>query len=134
MGQNQAEKCGFTCKVVGECKNETTSEDTQTIAKAIVDAGVDLLVFCGGDGTTRDILKASDLKVPVLGVPTGVKMHSAVFAVSPQAAAQSCLRLIYGIICRFGKQKLWMLMSSSLGRGICRRNSTVTCLVPLSRI
>lgn len=88
MGQSQAEKCGFSFKVVGETKKETSSEDTQTIAKEIVVAGVDLLVFCGGDGTTRDILKAVDLKVPVLGVPTGVKMHSAIFAVSPQAAAR----------------------------------------------
>ncbi len=61
MGQNQAEKCGFTCKVVGETKKETTSEDTQTIAKAIMEAGVDLLVYCGGDGTTRDILKSVGL-------------------------------------------------------------------------
>jgi predicted polyphosphate/ATP-dependent NAD kinase len=88
MGQNQAEKRGFSCKIVGESKKETSSKDTQVVAKGIVAASVDLLVFCGGDGTTRDILKAVDLKVPVLGVPTGVKMHSAVFAVSPQAAAR----------------------------------------------
>ena len=96
MGQNQAEKCGFTCKVVGETKKETTSEDTQTIAKAIVEAGVDLLVYCGGDGTTRDILKSVGLHVPVLGVPTGVKMHSAVFAVSPQAAARVSVTYLWG--------------------------------------
>ena len=96
MGQNQAKKSGFTCKVVGESKKETTSEDTQTIAKGIVEAGVDLLVFCGGDGTTRDIQKAVDLKVPVLGVPTGVKMHSAVFAVSPQAAARVVITYLWG--------------------------------------
>jgi predicted polyphosphate/ATP-dependent NAD kinase len=88
MGQNQAEKCGFSCKVIGESKKETSSEETKTVAKEIVAAGVDLLVFCGGDGTTRDILKAVNLKAPVLGVPTGVKMHSALFAVSPQAAAR----------------------------------------------
>jgi predicted polyphosphate/ATP-dependent NAD kinase len=88
MGQIQAEKCGFSCKTIGECKKETSFEDTHSIAKGIVEAGVDLLVFCGGDGTTRDILKSVDLKVPVLGVPTGVKMHSAVFAVNPQAAAR----------------------------------------------
>jgi predicted polyphosphate/ATP-dependent NAD kinase len=88
MGQNQAEKFGFSCKVVGENKKETNSEDTQAIAKIIADAGVDLFVFCGGDGTTRDILKSVGLCVPVLGIPTGVKMHSAVFAVTPQAAAR----------------------------------------------
>ncbi len=88
MGQIQAEKCGFSYKTNGQSKKETSSEDTQSIAKEIVETGVNLLVFCGGDGTTRDILKAIDLKVPVLGVPTGVKMHSAIFAVSPQAAAR----------------------------------------------
>ena len=96
MGQNQVEKCGFTFKVVGENKKETTPEDTQFIAKCIVDVGVDLLVFCGGDGTTRDILKAIDMKVPVLGVPTGVKMHSAIFAISPQAAARVAVGFLWG--------------------------------------
>ena len=95
MGEDEAKKHGFTCRVVGETKPETTSEDTQAIAKAIVEAGVDLLVFCGGDGTTRDIQKAADLKVPVLGVPTGVKMHSALFAVSPQAAARVALTFLW---------------------------------------
>ena len=96
MGKNQAEKCGFTFKVVGEAKEETTSEDTQTVAKAIVDVGVDLLVYCGGDGTTRDIMNSVGLNVPVLGVPTGVKMHSAVFAVSPQAAARVSVTYLWG--------------------------------------
>jgi predicted polyphosphate/ATP-dependent NAD kinase len=96
MGQKQSEKCGFSCKVVGENKKDTSSEDTQNIAKSIVRAGVDLLVYCGGDGTTRDILKAVDLKVPVLGVPTGVKMHSGIFAVSPQAAARVALIYLWG--------------------------------------
>ncbi|MCJ7632318.1 ATP-NAD kinase family protein, partial [Candidatus Bathyarchaeota archaeon] len=96
MGQTQAEKCGFTCKVVGESKKETTSEDTQSIARSIVAAGSDLLVFGGGDGTTRDVLEAVDLKIPVLGVPTGVKMHSAIFAVSPQAAARVAITYLWG--------------------------------------
>jgi predicted polyphosphate/ATP-dependent NAD kinase len=96
MGQNQAEKYSFRYKVVGETKKETTAEDTQIIAKAIVEAGVDLLVYCGGDGTTRDVLKSVGLNVPVLGVPTGVKMHSAVFAVSPQAAARVSVTYLWG--------------------------------------
>ena len=62
----------------------------------MVTSGIDLLVFCGGDGTTRDILKAVNMKVPVLGVPTGVKMHSAIFAVNPIAAARVALRFLWG--------------------------------------
>ncbi len=96
MGENQAMKCGFTFEVKGESKRETTSEDTQIIADEMVKAGVDLLVFCGGDGTSRDILKVVGLNVPVLGVPTGVKMHSAVFAVTPQAAARVAISYLWG--------------------------------------
>ncbi len=96
MGENEAKKQGYTCRVIGEAKTETAPEDTQTIAKAIVEEGVDLLVYCGGDGTTRDIQKAVDMKLPVLGVPTGVKMHSALFAISPQAAARVAIQFLWG--------------------------------------
>jgi predicted polyphosphate/ATP-dependent NAD kinase len=96
MGENEAKQCDFKFEVKSESKEETSSEDTQNAAKEMAKAGVDLLVFCGGDGTTRDILKAVGLKVPVLGVPTGVKMHSAVFAVTPQAAARVAISYLWG--------------------------------------
>ncbi len=96
MGEAEAKKSGFSYRVIGEGKTETSSDDTQVIAKAMVEAGVDLLVFCGGDGTTRDILEAVDMKSPVLGVPTGVKMHSALFALSPQAAARVAFGFLWG--------------------------------------
>jgi predicted polyphosphate/ATP-dependent NAD kinase len=95
MGEEEAKKYGFMFEVKGENKKETSSKDTQNIAKAMVGSGVDLLVFCGGDGTTRDILKVVGLKVPVLGVPTGVKMHSAIFAVTPQAAARVVINYLW---------------------------------------
>jgi predicted polyphosphate/ATP-dependent NAD kinase len=88
MGEEEARNCGFTFTVLGNRKRETTARDTIEVAKKITDAGADLLVFCGGDGTARDVLDAVDTKLPVLGVPTGVKMHSAVFAVDPKAAAR----------------------------------------------
>jgi predicted polyphosphate/ATP-dependent NAD kinase len=96
MGEVQAEKCGFNCKVVGSSKSETSPEDTQKTAAQMLNAKVDLLVFCGGDGTTRDILESVGMNVPVLGVPTGVKMHSAIFAISPQAAARVTLNFLWG--------------------------------------
>jgi len=94
MGETEAKSCGFTCRVIGEKKEKTSAEDTKAIAKRIAECGVNLLVFCGGDGTARDILKAVNASLPVLGVPTGVKMHSAVFAVSPQAAARVTQRFL----------------------------------------
>jgi predicted polyphosphate/ATP-dependent NAD kinase len=95
MGEDEAKSVGFTYKVLGKRKKETNAEDTVAIAKKIVAAGVALLVFCGGDGTARDILNAVGTALPVLGVPTGVKMHSAVFAVNPQAAAGVVMRFLY---------------------------------------
>ncbi|MEM1539029.1 MAG: ATP-NAD kinase family protein [Candidatus Bathyarchaeia archaeon] len=88
MGEDEAGKCGFSCTVLGERKEETSAEDTIKIAREIMEIGADILVFCGGDGTARDIFRAIKTALPVLGVPTGVKMHSAVFAVNPQAAAK----------------------------------------------
>lgn len=95
MGETEAIKHGYTCTVVGEAKTETTPQDTQAIAKGIIKAGVDLLVYCGGDGTTRDLERIVEKKVPVLGVPTGVKMHSALFAISPQAAARVAITFLW---------------------------------------
>jgi predicted polyphosphate/ATP-dependent NAD kinase len=94
MGETEAHNLGISCKAFGEKRDQTSSQDTMEAAKQIINEGVDLLVFCGGDGTARDVLNAVDKKVPVLGVPTGVKMHSAVFAVDPKAAARITTRFL----------------------------------------
>jgi predicted polyphosphate/ATP-dependent NAD kinase len=94
MGETEARNHGYVCKVFGEKRKETQPEDTVETVKRIVEEGVDLLIFCGGDGTARDVLNAVDKRVPVLGVPTGVKMHSAVFAVDPKAAARIASRFL----------------------------------------
>jgi predicted polyphosphate/ATP-dependent NAD kinase len=96
MGEEEAKACSLTYTVLGGKKNETDSEDTTRTAKLMTDEGVALLVFCGGDGTARDILNAVNMNFPVLGVPTGVKMNSAVFAVTPQAAARVTARFLLG--------------------------------------
>jgi predicted polyphosphate/ATP-dependent NAD kinase len=96
MGENEARIHGFDYTVFGENKQATVNQDTMYVAKEIAAEKVDLLVFCGGDGTARDVLNAIESAVPVLGVPTGVKMHSAVFAVDPKAAARITLRFLDG--------------------------------------
>jgi len=66
----------------------TTAEHTRRAVEAFVDAGVDVVLFVGGDGTAADVAEALEgTAVPMLGVPAGVKVYSSVFAVSPEDAA-----------------------------------------------
>jgi predicted polyphosphate/ATP-dependent NAD kinase len=64
----------------------TTPADTEETARALEAAGVDLVLFAGGDGTARNIYHAIGDRVPVIGIPAGVKIHSAVYATTPAAA------------------------------------------------
>ena len=74
----------------------TTAADTRRCAKAMAEAGVDLIVFVGGDGTARDVYTATGGRVPLLGVPSGVKVYSSVFAEDPVAAARVLEDLLRG--------------------------------------
>ncbi len=67
---------------------ETSAEDTHKIVRTFLDEGVDLIVFCGGDGTARDVFEEVDKELPILGIPAGVKMHSGCFGVNPEASAR----------------------------------------------
>jgi predicted polyphosphate/ATP-dependent NAD kinase len=87
MGEWVACQCGFTPRVLGRIEpGATTAEDTRLAAQAMQRSGVELLLFAGGDGTARDIYSAIGNSVPVLGIPAGVKIHSAVFATHPRSA------------------------------------------------
>lgn len=86
MGAEAAKKAGINYTVVYEPSHPTSSEDTVKAAR-IMEEYIDLLVFCGGDGTARDISSVTDL--PILGIPAGVKMYSACFAVTPKSAAET---------------------------------------------
>ena len=98
MGEDEARAAGWEPTVVGSLAArprltvgavtyvETTAADTRQAARDLVAAGVDLILFAGGDGTARDVLDAVGDKVAVLGIPAGVKIHSAVYATTPAAA------------------------------------------------
>jgi predicted polyphosphate/ATP-dependent NAD kinase len=111
MGEDEARAAGFEPRVLGTfCGRSTwaaaegdrghdesalgaagefaltSPADTEQAAHELLAAGVDLILFAGGDGTARNVCDAVGPNVPVLGVPAGVKIHSAVYATSPAAA------------------------------------------------
>ncbi len=89
MGEDESKECGLTPTVIGSIKRgETTSEDTKNAAQELLGREVDLLLFAGGDGTARDIYNVIGDKIPALGIPSGVKIHSAVYATSPRNAGE----------------------------------------------
>lgn len=95
MGESCLEECGLDYKVVYSALPVTSSRDTIRTCQAFLDEGVDLILFCGGDGTARDIAGIAG-STPILAIPAGVKMHSGVFAASPQAAADLVMRFLNG--------------------------------------
>lgn len=77
-------------------RGATAAADTTALAAALADSGVEIVVFVGGDGTARDVLAGVPHGQLCLGVPAGVKMHSGVFAVTPEDAAHQVAELLAG--------------------------------------
>lgn len=93
MGEDELRNCGLQYTVVCQAAKESSSLDTRLACQAFQEECVDLILFCGGDGTARDIA-GTVASLPILGIPAGVKMHSGVFAISPEAAAQLALGFV----------------------------------------
>ncbi|WP_111656912.1 ATP-NAD kinase family protein [Isoalcanivorax indicus] len=97
MGARWADAAGLSAEVVGQPgAGMTSAGDTRAAAAALLAAGIDVLLFAGGDGTARDVLDSVGAAVPVLGIPAGCKMHSAVYAVNPEAAGRLLVALARG--------------------------------------
>jgi predicted polyphosphate/ATP-dependent NAD kinase len=97
MGEDEARECGYEPHVIGAIeRSATTAQDTERAAQEMLARGLDLLLFAGGDGTAVDISRTIGDRVPVVGIPAGVKMHSAVFAINPRAAGDLALAFLSG--------------------------------------
>src|SRR2546430_11507840 len=98
MGASIADQLKLEHESVGRIGKTTTSDDSIRIARLMRRQRADLIVFCGGDGTARDVLEGVGGEAPALGVPAGVKIYSSVFAINPAAAAESTVAFLEGQI------------------------------------
>lgn len=102
MGEDLCRDMGFQVEVVADnTAGDTHGEDTEKTVQQLMDRGIDLLVFAGGDGTARNIFHALQQmdkaeSIPVIGIPAGCKIHSAVYAVTPHHAGELLALLIKG--------------------------------------
>ena len=97
MGENEVRAVGLEPIVIGKIeKGRTTPEDTIKAAKEMLNRGVDLILFAGGDGTARNIFDAVGEKIAVLGIPGGCKIHSAVYAINPKTAGKLAVEFLEG--------------------------------------
>jgi predicted polyphosphate/ATP-dependent NAD kinase len=99
MGEAALREAGFDdIIIVHRPAAKTSRADTAEAAARFLDARVDLILFCGGDGTARDVAAVAGLRVPILGVPSGVKMYSGVFGVTPERTAEIAIGFLAGAL------------------------------------
>ncbi|HOO62829.1 MAG TPA: ATP-NAD kinase family protein [Synergistaceae bacterium] len=101
MGETELRECGFVPKVLdcgasGDSESSFSREHTLRGVRLMKEFGVDLLLFAGGDGTARDICEVAGESLLVLGIPAGVKIHSPVYATSPESAGELALSYLSG--------------------------------------
>lgn len=120
----------WACADYSPSRGLTNGEDTKAAVAAIVSAGVDLLVFVGGDGTARDVCSVIGTSQVALGVPAGVKMHSGVYAVNPQMAAAVVSDLMSGNLVNVSEQEVRDIDEQAFREGVVKSRFFGDMLVP----
>lgn len=126
MGENVLRSLNFSCEVVYQNQGQSTAEDTKSVIRLFVENNVDLIVFVGGDGTARDVLDVLSacsteqgiVSTPVVGIPAGVKIHSAVYAVTPLSAGEMLDQIIAGYPMSLHEAQVMDLDEEAFRKGI----------------
>lgn len=126
MGEDAARACGFEPTVIGSIRpGKTTPQDTLNASQEMMRLKVNLLLFAGGDGTARDIHNAikghtctEGKKIPVLGIPAGVKIHSAVYAINPAGAGDLATLYLQGRISSLREVEVMDIDEEAFRQGI----------------
>lgn len=134
MGEQACRARGLAPTVVGTIMpGPTCADDTRRAAREMLELGIDLLLFAGGDGTARDICSAVGLGVPALGIPAGVKMHSAAFAVFPGAAGELAAAFLQSSVRRCTEAEVMDLDEEAYRQGQVAARLYGYLRVPLER-
>ncbi|MFV0477421.1 MAG: ATP-NAD kinase family protein [Parahaliea sp.] len=120
MGEYALQSLGWHCDVIGKPDMALSCAQDSREAAATLKTYCDLLVFVGGDGTARDVYDAVGEDFPVLGVPAGVKMHSSVFALSPEAAGELLIELAGGGLVGLRRQEVRDIDEAAFRQGRVR--------------
>lgn len=131
MGETSARTLGFITHVIGAAQQQPSSaQDTSAAASALMQQRVDLILFAGGDGTARIIADVVGISQPVLGVPSGVKMHSGVYANAPEAAGEILKQLLTGTLVNIVERDVKDIDEDAFRNGQVRARFYGTLLVP----
>ncbi|SMF34730.1 Predicted polyphosphate-or ATP-dependent NAD kinase [Alteromonadaceae bacterium Bs31] len=132
MGAEYLNAANIPCDISDlAVRQPSKAEDTKRQVQDLQKKGIDILLFVGGDGTARDICSVIDPTLPVLGIPSGVKMHSGVFAVTPKAAASVTARLILGELTALAEQEVRDIDEDAFRRNIVKSRYYGDMFVPL---
>jgi predicted polyphosphate/ATP-dependent NAD kinase len=99
MGADLLEAISFENeKVYTPEESRTSALNTKEACRIFLEKNVDLIIFVGGDGTARDVTSIINDKIPVLGIPSGVKMFSGCFLYHPRDLGEILDEMVNGEI------------------------------------
>ncbi|MFR9718154.1 ATP-NAD kinase family protein [Aeromonas diversa] len=131
MGEELAQEMGIPHTLIDHHPAaESCAEDTRSAARLMAEMGLDLLLFAGGDGTARDICAAVGEHAHVLGIPAGCKIHSGVYAVTPQAAGRVVARMIGGELLTLAQGEVMDIDEEAFRAGRVRARHFGELMVP----
>lgn len=96
MGEDVLRELGYRHTVLYSYNGVSKPEDTIEAAKILAQKKLDILMFAGGDGTARNVCSAVGTSTVVIGIPAGVKIHSAVYAQTPRSAGRMATLFLDG--------------------------------------
>jgi len=134
MGEFEVEASGLYPIVIGKTDNDyTTSADTKKAAGDMLKRRVDLILFAGGDGTARDILDIVGEEVPVLGIPGGCKIHSAVYAINSKNAGILAVEFLQGRVKSLTEAEVMDIDEDAFRKGVVQARLYGYMSVPENR-